>query len=74
MDVGPSRCAERKALDIDEQLQVEALLVSRSDQLKFDLSGLDINERLDKLDFSRQPADFRAKFEGYRWNRYFLLI
>ncbi len=40
--------------------------MSRSDQLKFDLYGLDINERLDKLDFSRQPADFRAKFEGYR--------
>jgi long-chain alkane monooxygenase len=58
--------ARRKARDIDEQLQVEALLVSRSDQLKFDLDGLDPNARLDGLDFSQQPADFRAKFEAYR--------
>ena len=63
---GTEEEAQRKARDIDGQLQVEALLVSRSDQLKYDLKGLDPDARLDGLDFSTQPADFRAKFEGFR--------
>ncbi|MDB5712931.1 MAG: Alkane monooxygenase [Sphingomonadales bacterium] len=63
---GTEEEAQRKARDIDEQLQVEALLVSRSDQLKYDLKGLDPDARLDGLDFSKQPLDFRAKFEGFR--------
>lgn len=63
---GTEEEAQRKARDIDEQLQVEALLVSRSDQLKFDLKGLDPDAPLDGIDFSKQPLDFRAKFEAFR--------
>jgi len=63
---GTEEEAQAKARAIDEQLQVEALLVSRSDQLKFDLKGLDPDAPLDTLDFSRQPTDFRAKFEAFR--------